>query len=292
MLLAPINDKPIATKQINFQGRKNPYEKDFGELIKNSKIAMHEMAEENFNSQTLRTLFSPDFRPQNPGCMMAVSTQNPGKPVEIAYKKTTEMGANSEEWGTLDFFTKEAEENLLGKSQYLVKTNPKGKKEMIHLYISSEEEACKKAGIKGIGIIEDILHIKEAIGNKVESLPCTSYAKSVLFHLKMGFRPVQELKKVYTPYGIEDVMKESLKYSNISSKNYTPILVSKGLFNKEYFLDVNASKCASSLRQIKQNYADGLCNDMRPYVNGQCVKMVLDGENFNIWKNMIKKAHL
>ena len=175
----------------------------------------------------------------------------------------------------------------MGKKQFAMITNQDGKKEMRSRCMLSSYDACKRAGVKGIGTIEDILHIMYAVKNGIKSIPRYSYAKSTLFHLKMGFTPVQELWQINSLYDVEKFMKEMVDYSamDIAPQNYTPIIVFK---DGKYYLDKNTTQCIANLRQIKQNYDNGLGDSVRPFIRGQGVEMELTGKNYDIWKRIIE----
>lgn len=289
MYLTPINyHTNTKTKQLNFQGSRDYIAKELKDAIRCSKGAMQELSRENFNSETLRTLLSPAFTPKHPNCVMAISTTNPLQPVEVAYK----ISQNYDEV-ILDIFPKGSEDIILGQKIYFLDTGYKGKMFMKSGYMSSDKKACKEAGVKGIGILERILQIKEAIKYGIDRIPCNSYARAVLFHIKTGFTPIPRLRRIFSMYGADKVLEELIHRlgSDIMPENYTPIIVSEGLFNKAYYIDVNTTQCIAAMRQIKQDLAKGICDEAeRPFTRGQCIDLVLEGKNFDIWKKMLGKV--
>lgn len=256
----------------------------FAEAMLRSKEALNELSGESFNSGILKTLMSPEFKPKNPNCMMAVSAAKPYRPVEVGY--TLEQDGR---FVALDIFTKD--DVILGQKTYTKGIDRDGNMKMGSLHMSSDEQACEMAGVKGIGTIERILQIRDAIQEGITKIPCTSYAKAVLFHLKMGFLPVPELKRVNTMSEVDKLIKEMTERpsAGISPQNYTPIIVSKGKSNPEYFLDVNTTECLADLRQIKQDYINHPECGVRPSIKGQCVEMLLEGQNFETWRDIIVK---
>lgn len=260
------------------------FDKEMAELIQRSKEAMQEISNENFNSETLRTLFTTDFKPKTPRHMMAISTTQPQKPVEVGYK----IYARSDSMVSIDVFSKESEECLLGHKEYFLDSDKEGNRVMESGYMSSDKEACEKAGVKGIGTIENILQVIEAIKNGIRQIPRNSYARATLFHLKMGFTPVQQLEEIDSIRTLDTVLKRMTDYSalDISSRNYTPIIVAK---DGKYYLDENTTQCIANLRQIRQNYRNGLGDSVRPFIRGRGVTLELSGKNYDIWKDMIAK---
>ena len=263
----------------------SPYEiqfkKDMTELVQKSQEALQELSRESFNSETLRTLFMPEFKPKNPNCVMAVSTSTPGKPVEVSYK----ICHKNDGVVTIDLYTQKPENALLGQKLYLIDTDAEGKMIMKSGDMTSNEEACKAAGVKGIGILERMLQIKDAIEKGIEKIPCYSRAKATLFHLKTGFTPVQELTQVDSLYELDKVMEKLQKGAyDTFSRTFTPIIIEK---DEKYFLDENTTLCLAYLRQIKENYAKGL-GGIRPFISGPIVELELVGENYNKWKQMIE----
>ena len=276
------------TKQLNFKGSKDVLAKEFQEVICRSKTAMQELAGENFNSETLRMLLSPAYKSKHPNCVMAISKSKPYHPVEVAYK-ISEVDSEV----MMDIFPKDSPNVVLGQKIYYLGIDDKGKMIMKSGFMSSDDELCKQAGVRGIGTLERILQVKEAIKNGITRIPCYSYARATLYHLKMGFTPVPDLKRIYSMYSIKKILEDLIHRpgSDVFPENYTPIVVTKGIFNKEYYLDVSATQCLATMRQIKQDLAKGLCDEAnRPVTHGQGVQLVLEGKNFNIWKQMFGKV--
>ena len=260
------------------------FEIKMAELMQKSEEARQEIARESFNSETLKTLCSPGFRTQKPNCLMAVSTQNPNSPVEVCYRKTQENDVVN-----IDIFLNGRDKLILGTKSYVVETDNNGNMIMKSGSMHSDEDACEKAGVKGIGILERIIQINDAIANGIKSIPCMSYARAVLFHLKTGFLPVPKLTEIKTLYDLDTIMAKKTKYvgSDIDPKNYTPIIVSK---DGKYYLDENTTQCVASLRQILQNYKAGYSDGVRPFIRGRCVELVLEGKNFDFWKRLLEKS--
>ena len=115
------------------------FEKNMAVLIQKSEEAMQELSKESFNSDTLKTLCMPDFKPQKPNRLMAVSTRTPNSPVEVCYRRIQDNDVVS-----IDIFTKGDDEILLGKKQYFMTTDNNGNMIMLSGSMSSDEEACKK----------------------------------------------------------------------------------------------------------------------------------------------------
>ena len=266
--------------------KKSKFEKEIPKLMRKSEEAMQELSNEGLNSETLKAIFMPNFKPKNPGRMMAVSTKVPSQPVEVGYK----INQNGK-YVTIKIFSNEPQKELLGQKQFLISQDRKGRPLMLNGCMSSEEEACKKAGVKGIGIIEDILQVKCAIENGINKIPCYSRAKATLFHIKMGFKPNQWLEEINSLFDIERIMKGIIyeRGSDVSPKHYTPIIVSKGSKQKKYFLDTNTTQCIANIRQIKENYKKGITNGPRPFLEGVGIDMTLEGENYDFWKRNVKE---
>lgn len=274
-----------AKKQPKIEPFEAQFEKEMDALVQKSQEAVKEISREQFNSETLKALFMPEFKPKTPDCVMAVSTTKPSKPVEVAYKMLEEENDGTKII-TLDLYSKKPENTLLGKKLYLIDTDAEGKLVMKSGSMSSEEEACKQAGVKGIGMLEKMLQIKDAIERGIDKIPCYSRARATLFHLKSGFTPVPELKEISSQYRLDKAMKElnDCAYDTYS-RNFTPIIVKK---DGKYYLDENTTLCLAYLRQIKENYAKGLGEGVRPFISGRIVELELAGENFNKWKQMIE----
>lgn len=212
---------------------------------------------------------------------MAISTKVPNSPVEVSYDMKLDKDIV-----TLNIFPNESQDILLGSKTYFLERGEDGIFHMFSGSMSSDEELCKKIGVKGIGMLERILQINDAIKRNISSIPCISYARSVLFHLKMGFMPVQHLEQINSLSDIKKIM-DNLKNRSILdvfAENYTPIIVKKG---DNYYLDSNTTQCVANLRQIKNNYKKFPDRGPRPFIRGTCVDMILDGGNYNLWKDMI-----
>jgi len=119
------------------------FEQHMADLIKKSNEAIQELTSESFNSETLKTLCRPDFMPQHPNCLMAVSTKLPYTPVEVCYRKTQKDSIVS-----VEIYHKGQGETILGRRDYYLTSDESGKPIMLSGNMSSDEEACKKLGIK------------------------------------------------------------------------------------------------------------------------------------------------
>ena len=211
------------------------FEKEMEVAMQKSAEALQELSAENMSSETLRAYYMPSFRPNADGYLMAISSGHPNQPVEVGYRINNHAGLIK-----VDIFSTGNEEIILGTKSFYV-TDKNGKMEMCNGSMASDEDACKKAGIKGIGTLEDILQVKYALENGINKIPSYARACSTLFHLKMGFKPLQWLEQIHSLGDIENLIKRMINEpgSTISPEYYTPIIVSKGASKKEYFLDTN-----------------------------------------------------
>ena len=248
----------------------------FADAIIRSRDAMQEIIRENFNSQTLRTLLTPKFRTSKPNTVMALS-KSTHEPVEVRYNIR-----KNNNYASITIFPQERKDKVLGRKDYFFITDSDGNKKISPGYMTSNEEECIKADVMGIGIIEYMLQIKDAIENGIKSIPVKSMAKATLFNIKMGFLPVPQLKEVHTLDEIKSIINAMIKYSgDIGAENYTPIVVSEGT---SHFLDINTTQCLADIRQIKKKQQK---SRTRPELEGGLIKMNLDGENYEIWKKLI-----
>ncbi len=263
----------------------NKFEKEMEAAIQKSAEALQELSIENMSSETLRAYYMPNFKPKTDGHLMAISAGHPNQPVEVGYRINNDAGLIK-----VDIFTTGNEETILGTKCFYV-TDKNGKMEMCNGSMASDEDACKQVGVKGIGTLEDILQVKYAIENGINRIPSYARAYSTLFHLKMGFKPLPLLERIQSLGDVEKIISKMINEpgSTISSRHYTPIIVSKGTGKKEYFLDTNTTQCIANIRQIKDDYKKGLCCGARPFIQGRGVDMTLEGDNFSIWKQMIEK---
>lgn len=265
---------------------KSIFEKEISKLMQQSEDAMRELSNESLNSETLKAIFMPNFRPQKPGQIMAVSTKLPNKPVEVGY----EINKNGQ-MVTIDIFSKGPNIKQLGHKFFSILKNSKDIPVMFNGCMVSYEDACRKAGVKGIGILQDLLQVKCAIENGINKIPCYSRAIATLFHVKMGFKPVQWLEQIHSLGDIEKIIKRVTNdpCSRIAPKHYTPIIISKGANEKEYFLDTNTTQCIANIRQIKENLSNGIKEPYEVYFDVNGVDMILEGENYDFWKRNVKE---
>lgn len=259
------------------------FEKAIPELMQKSGEAMREISAEHFASDTFRTLFRPEFKPKKPNTLMAISTTTPNKPVEVAY----EICQEDHGFVKINIFAQNPEHTLLGEKIYLIDTDANGKLVMKSGDMYSYEDACNMVGVKGIGMLGRMLQIKDAMEKGINKIPCLSRARATLFHLKTGFTPVQELEKIDSLSGLDKAMeKVKMSADDTYSRNFTPIIVSK---DGEYYLDKNSTLCLAYLRQIKENYAKGLGDGVRPFIRGWIVDLELAGKNYDVWAQNIEK---
>lgn len=219
-------------------GQKRQYFKD---AVQKSQDAMHELNQEVFNSKTLDTLFyNPRFRATEPNTCM-IQSRTTGEPVKVHIDTSIDTFGNKK-WKSTDYYkvvlspADQQEISLqnadtqsllyfpstLG-SKYFSIENKHGRKIANYGSMSSNAD-----NLAGIGIREDEVQIKEALSQGIKSISRRAFAHAIWYHLKMGFTPVQQLRRVKS---IKDVNKRICGLTtvspDISAKNYTPIIVQK-----------------------------------------------------------------
>ena len=264
----------------------------FAETLKQSDKALEELRHEHFNSKTLRTLFyDPRFKSAEPDTFMIINRET-GEPYKVY--SLLNLGPNKKDiWYNVYIYTKEAFSEIegyggcahLGEKNFHMIKNQFGKLIMDTGFMNS------KADDKyiGIGIRADQVHIDFALKNGITTIPRESYPNAILYHLKMGFEPVQKLVRVRSKKKLDKLMAKIYEQSkDIKEENFTPIVIEKkGILGKRYYLDKNTTKAVATLRAVKKHLAE--TGNLRPRFinNADNIDLELKGDNLQVWKNML-----
>lgn len=258
----------------------------FIDAVKASENALQELRQEAFNSKTLETLFyDRRYRAVEPNtCLVQSSaTHEPVKLYISKHKDCCKYEQKQRDIYRINIF--EIDDSFcLNKAGYKKFSilNYNNKKAMEFGQMNSFSEKYK-----GIGIREDEIQIKEALDNDIKSVERESFVSAILYHLKMGFTPVQKLFRVRSKKGIDELLSKLKSRSpEIPMENYTPIIVQKkGVFGTKYYFDENTTQAVGALRTVKEK----MTGNIRPekMQDSQLIDLELSGENLEKWRKML-----
>jgi len=257
---------------------------NFAEAVIIAKAAVEEIKRECFSSKTLKTLMcNQKFKTTKPNSVMAISSVN-NEPIELSYN----IASSNNGERCINIFSPTNEKLKFGNKTFSIKRTINGWK-MKSGSMSSREETCKEQGIKGIGILEDKIQIAEALKMGIKSIPRLSVPDATLFHVRMGFLPKPELRRIRTQEHLQKILNSIKEYSSdLEDKHITPIIVCKrGIFGNKYYIDTNATQCLANIRAIKSRVGSDYSQARHLHMNSDFVDLELSGENLQKWKKLI-----
>lgn len=263
-----------------------PQRKYLRNAVEISKNAVQELKKEQFNSKTLNTLFYDErFVSKNKDTTIVISRET-GEPVKV-YKDIFVENMQTRVNGTTTYcdlvlYSDEAKNHGIGSKKFRIENYSKNSR-MAAGYMQNFDK-----DLIGLGIREDEYQIETAIERGFKSIPRISYPQALLYHLKMGFTPVQKLIRVRTEEKVNSLLKETANQARtIKNENFTPVIVErKGLFGKRYYFDENTTLALAYLRTIRANLANKTTS--RPdVINGTNIDLELTGENLQKWADML-----
>lgn len=254
-----------------------------------SQKAMCELYAENFNSKTLKQLFlDPKFRSQEADTVI-VKSKETGEPVKVFVRKTFDLLGEFKNFYYNFYKSKEniAEKDLLAEKSFAMSFKRNFGFPLIETYAGMMK--TKTDEFVGLGIRADELQIKDALAQGATSIRRTSIPTAILYHLKMGFVPRQELVRIKDEAALERTVKEILVDFPESDKHLlTPIVIKKETFwGEKFFIDINNTKAVAFLRKAYHLLKEKPEELKRPFIRGALVDMELSGENLTKWKDAI-----
>lgn len=253
----------------------------FKNILLNSHRAMNEIKAEHFNSKTLKELYSNKcFFSKNPD-IVKVKSLYTGQPVSIGYKLTKSQN-NNELFYRYELY--EMESNIpRGLKTFGIDTisrQPKMYSGIMKSYYLD---------LAGIGIREDELQIKEALKKGIKSIPRISFPEAILYHIKMGFKPVEELEIIFSLKHLKEKMEKLMAENPIlDRKLFTPIIkVKKTLLGRLFYFDKNSTISLANMRAVKKYLAKHPTENRAKVFISDNSNLILEGNELKKWKDMI-----
>lgn len=251
-----------------------------------SNEAVKELKRESFNSETLRTLFyDKRFQSDKEG-VTRVLLRETGEPAEVRIEVETDKKMKVQSGKVVsyyDVFVYKNNGDKIGKKTFYIEHKSKRKK-MKQGYMESRDN-----DYIGLGIREDQKQIETAFEEGIDYIPRTSYPEALQYHLKMGFTPIQHLRRVRCKADVEKMLSDILdEVDDFTREKVTPVIAEKrGLFGKRYFLDENTTLALTYLRTVKEFFLNNK-NVPRPKsIEGDNVELELKGDNLKVWRNIL-----
>lgn len=251
---------------------------------------MQQISAEKFNSKTLKQFFSDPKFISNTKDTVIVKSKKTGEPVEVFVRKTMDgIGGVFNHY--YDFFkSKEntSQKDLLAEKYFTITSKKIFTKIIPEFHIGMMR--TKTDEYVGLGIRADELQIKEAISQGVDRIARASVPSAILYHLKMGYIPKQELVRIKNEASLKKVMNEIYEeLPNINKEFFTPIIIEKNsFFGKKFFLDINNTKTIAFIRKSQKILKECPEKIKKPQMSGEIVDMELSGQELQMWKDAIE----
>ena len=268
----------------------NIFTKKLRNIALASQKAMQEIDAEYFNSKTLKELYSDKrFMSTEPNFTFVKSTKT-GEPEKIRIKTEIIKMDDGYEDNEYKFF--KSNYIYCGEKTFgiIPKNNNARQKKMYAGMMNTYP-----IDFVGLGIRQDEIQVKKALEKGISSIPRLSVPEATLYHIKMGFKPVEFLERIWSirhlKFKIQTILKEC---PDIAKELITPIVKEKkNLFGNRYYLDVNSTIALANLRTIKKL----LLEKKQPLnrvksLNSRTVEMVLDGKNLDYWKSLLSGKYM
>lgn len=255
------------------------------QLVSKSKKIYDNFKKANvFHSKTLAEMFSPAYVNKNPNSnTVLVKSLKTNKPTEI-FVKRRQFEKTAKKLYDYGFFN-DSEEEIAYKYFYIQNDEKSGLNEMLSGFMTVEANNL----YSGLGIREEEMQIKDAIKYNIAEIPRYSLGHATLYHVKMGFLPIQGgLNEIKTIKDIEyHINLLSQKSRDIKLKNFKPILIKKG---NSFYIDLNTTQTIANVNEIKQRLTEGCTKQDLKFMDLSCVELKLSGEELEYWKKLIKKT--
>ena len=241
---------------------------------------------ESVKSKTLQELYTDEFRPSvtESGITTVKSVLN-GKPIEAVVSGELLDGFSVKTSHTLRYNIC-SKDGLLGYKRFGINNPFKQDKSFSPGYI---ESFCND-DVAGVQIRLLQTTIENTSKHGITQIPLKSLIPAVVYHTKMGFRPVESYTvKIKSLKDIFKVLKKSkkiFKSLNFNNDEIIPIISHNG---RDYYFDLNRTLYCTAMRHnqnllkaAKQKHIAVRPNDY------QTIDMVLEGKEYDAWLKRIK----
>ena len=232
-----------------------------------------------FNSNTMKTLLTDTFV-QGDRHSVLVQRALTGEPVKLQLKITQKplekINGYEEIYDLIDKYGQ-----LAGRKRLQIKEGKYNKPEIFNDGMVNES-----GYLNGIGIRLDQIHIERALQLGIDTIKRTSLAQAVLYHVKMGFLPIEKLTKIKNLDELKMLIYDYMvAVRNVSKNNVLPIIkeTKNGFYydeNKTHTFS-NLLHCKEQLERTKSSRLYGL--------NAPHTFLELKGKELEYWKQIIKE---
>lgn len=246
------------------------------ETLRSKTLQQEHIADEVFNTETMKKLFSEEFtyKGDKPNIIYCIDKIT-GKPVAVTVKsKITQISSRMTEE---NYFFYDESGKWIGQKIYNIENSPKRGMQMLPGKMWSRE-----GSIQGIGIRANQIQIERALELGIEKINYDAAYQASLFHTKMGFLATPNLIPITSYDEALKIVDETVSSSKLHLKP-RPIIVSK---EGKFYLDYQNTFVIASIEEIKKQRA--INPSSRAKINGGGLKLVLQGKNFDKWKELIK----
>lgn len=237
-----------------------------------------------FQSKTMKELFTDAFEYKgNEKGVIYLMDRATGKPTPVLVKIKQNPFMGKKEHVVENLYLINPENNLIvAHKHYDINLVEGGKKIMYQ-----GEMGTYDTNFVGAGIRLDQIQIARALEIGAESIPRSSYPQSVIYHMKMGFLPIENLELMKSTRALNKYARRNYKshYSKLSSKYFKPIVVRK---ENKFYLDKDWTlvracvlKCKEVLESTKKSRVRGF--------DSFIIRMQLSGEELAKWKKILEK---
>ena len=171
---------------------------------------------------------------------------------------------------------------VIADKNYDIKILENGKKIMYQGSMSTYDP-----NFIGAGIRMDQIQIARALELGIDSIPRSSYPQSIIYHIKMGFLPLENIEPMRSLSSIKKYIKSNYKdnnYTKLPIKYFRPIVVQK---DNKFYLDKSWMLVRAWVVKCKEVLAKTQKTRVRGY-DTFTIGLKLTGNELNTWKNLLK----
>ena len=238
------------------------------------------------HSKTLDELYTDKFIPSNPKPgRTTVKLLSTGEPIEVDINSQILEGYSTDTNHVILYSMFAPNGQNLGYKRFGIFVKPEQKLETGRI-----DSYCNDF-VAGTQVRLLQTAIENVFRRGFKQIPLRSAISSVIYHSKMGFRPVESYETKVTC--LEDIQKMLLKSKKrfnaygFTADEITPIISRKG---GEYYLDYNRTFYCTAMKHnknlLKTSHQRNISDSDEPY--DYIIDMTLEGKEFEAWLNRIK----
>jgi len=171
---------------------------------------------------------------------------------------------------------------VIADKHYDLKNIDKNKKIMYQGEMHSYDD-----NFVGAGIRMDQIQIARALELGIEYVPRTSYPQAIIYHLKMGFLPIEDLQLLHSIKELKKCIKSTYQnfHKKLPQKYFKPLIKQN---NHKFYLDKGWTITRASILKCQEILKKAQNTRIKDF-DSFAIQLQLRNEELEKWKNLLKK---